>query len=222
MRNFLPIILALALAAAFIAAALLGGPAQNAEAVAMDWMAGIRAQQPGLVTALAALTLLGGAPVTLTVAGVAALWLMVRRMPGRALLLTMTVLVERLMVDGLKEWIGRPRPTLDPALAHSLAFPSGHSANSMTAFLATALIACPAAWRRQAAIAAVCISLIVGLTRIGLGVHWPSDVLGGWALGLLSVGFAVLIGERSGLLRLEPQHEIVGRHRPPLGEDEAA
>jgi undecaprenyl-diphosphatase len=212
----------LALAAAFIAAALLGGPTQNAEAALMEWIAEVRADQPGLVTGIAALTLLGGASVTLTVAGVAALGLIIRRMPGRALLLTMTVLLERLMVDSLKEWIGRPRPPLEPALIHSLAFPSGHSANSMTAFLATALVACPPARRRQAAIAAVCISLIVGLTRIGLGVHWPSDVLGGWALGLLSVGAALLIGERSGLLRLEPQHQIVGGHRLPSREDEAA
>ncbi len=215
-------IFALALAAAFIAAALLGGPAQHAEAALMERVAAVRAEQPWLVTAIAALTVLGGAPVTLTVAGAAALWLMARRTPGQALLLTVTVLLERLMVDGLKEWIGRLRPPLEPALTHSLAFPSGHSANSMTAFLATALIACPPAYRRPAATAAIGISLVVGITRIGLGVHWPSDVLGGWAFGLLSVGGALLIGERSGLLRLEPQHKVVGRHRLPSCEDEAA
>jgi len=222
MRNFFLTLIALALAAIFVAAGLMGGPGQNLETSLMARVAEIRAERLGLAPVLAVVTQLGGAWVTLGVSGAAALWLMLRRMPGLALLLTTTVLVERLMVDSLKEWIGRPRPPLEPALSHSLAFPSGHSANSMTAFLATALIACPRPYRRQAAVAAVGISLVVGLTRIGLGVHWPSDVVGGWALGLLGVGAALLIGERSGLLRLEPQHEIVGRHRLPPSEDEPA
>ena len=45
---------------------------------------------------------------------------------------------------------------------------------------------------------------------------------GGWALALLSVGAALAIGRRSGAISLEPQHDIIGRHRLPAGEDQAA
>jgi undecaprenyl-diphosphatase len=153
----------------------------------------------------------------------ASLWLLLRRSPGQALLLALTVLIERFLVDACKGWFGRPRPQFDLHwLPHSLAFPSGHSANSMTAYLATALILAPPAHRRPWAIGVLILSLFIGLSRVYLGVHWPSDVIGGWALGLLAVGAALAVGERSGALHFEPQHQIVGRHVPALDEDEAA
>ena len=42
-------------------------------------------------------------------------------------------------------------------------------------------------WHRPAAAAAVLLSLLIGTSRVMLGVHWPSDVVGGWAFGLLWV-----------------------------------
>jgi undecaprenyl-diphosphatase len=53
----------------------------------------------------------------------------------------------------------------------------------MAGFLAIALIAVPRAHRRAAVISALVASFVVGLTRPFLGVHWLSDVIGGWALG---------------------------------------
>lgn len=213
--------LAASLALLFIVAALAGGPANGLEAALMEQVAAARANSPQIARIAAILTQFGGAPVTLGAAAAASLWLLLQRAPGRAFLLAGTVVVERLLVDGLKAWIGRPRPPLD-MLPHSLAFPSGHSANSMTAFVAIALLACPPAWRRAALITALIATFVVGLTRIALGVHWPSDVVGGWALGLLAVTAALIVGRRSGVLSLEAQHDIVGRHRLPSGEDEPA
>jgi undecaprenyl-diphosphatase len=42
-------------------------------------------------------------------------------------------------------------------------------------------------WHRAAAAGAVLLSLLVGISRVMLGVHWPSDVIGGWAFGMLWV-----------------------------------
>jgi len=42
-------------------------------------------------------------------------------------------------------------------------------------------------WHRTAAAAAVALSLLIGTSRVMLGVHWPSDVIGGWAFGMLWV-----------------------------------
>lgn len=204
----------------FVLAGLMGGPGSGAEPALMKLLTTIRADWPQLSQAAALLTQVGSAPVTMGVAGVGALSLVMRREPRLGLLLVVTILGERLLVDGLKEWIGRPRPPLDPVLIHSLAYPSGHSANSMTAFLATALLASPPAYRAAAAWTALALAVIVGLTRVWLGVHWPSDVIGGWALGLLAVATALAVGIRSGTLRVKAQHDVVGRHGSTLGENE--
>ena len=184
----------------------------------MQAASSLRSSLPWVVQASAALTILGGFPFTIGVAAAVSLFLLVRRKWRGALLLLATVLLERLLVDGLKDWIGRPRPQLEH-LPDSLAFPSGHSANSITTYLAVALIAVPPGYRRPAAIGAVSLATIVGMTRIILGVHWPSDVVGGWALGIMAVGTALLLGEKSGVLPLEAQHEVVGGHLASTSED---
>ena len=211
------------LVALFALAAILGGPGSAVEVRLMQLMAEARAQQPELTQIVGRVTELGGGYVTLSVTAAASLWLLLRGAPARALVLAMIVLIERSLVEGLKDWIGRPRPAfeLDWQL-QSLAYPSGHAAGSLTAYLATALILAPPARRGPWAAGALLLAFIVGLSRIHLGVHWPSDVLGGWAFGLLAVSTAMWVGRKSELLRFEPQHEIVGRHRPALNEDQAA
>lgn len=207
----------------FVVAAIIGGPSNETEVSIMRTLAAFRIGHPGLTDLAAGVTALGSAYATLGVTGAASLWLLLRRSPAQALLLALTVLVERMLVDAFKDWLSRPRPQFDVHwLPHSLAFPSGHSANSMTAFLATSLILATAGHRGPWVIGAFVLTFVVGLSRVYLGVHWPSDVIGGWAMGVLAVGVALAIGERSGALRFEVQHQVVGRHRSPLAEDEAA
>lgn len=89
---------------------------------------------------------------------------------------------------GLKLLVGRDRPELiDPMfLAQELSHPSGHSSGIATlvgVLLVAGLRLCSPrsrSWWVAAAMAAV---LLVGLTRVALGVHYPSDVIAGWALG---------------------------------------
>ncbi|MEV1023425.1 phosphatase PAP2 family protein [Streptomyces sp. NPDC050264] len=107
--------------------------------------------------------------------------------------LLVTCALGTLVQQGLKAAVDRPRPVWrDPVdSAHFAAFPSGHA---MTATVVCGLVlwllrrhgAGPAL--RSAALAVSVVSVLgVGLTRLWLGVHWPSDVLGGWLLGALTV-----------------------------------
>lgn len=129
---------------------------------------------------------------------VAVLWLVLRHSAWwLALWLTATCVLGTLAQQGLKAAIGRERPVWsDPVdSAHFAAFPSGHA---MTATVVCGLLlwllhlygAGRSLWRITLALAVVSV-LGVGLTRIWLGVHWPSDVLGGWLLGGVAVALAV-------------------------------
>lgn len=85
----------------------------------------------------------------------------------------------------LKELFGRARPDIVPHLDHigNLAYPSGHASNAMAFFVLTALLLATR-HRRWWISFAVAVALLVGMSRLMLGVHWPSDVIGGWLWGL--------------------------------------
>lgn len=113
-----------------------------------------------------------------------------------------TAVVSALLQQGIKAAVGRDRPRWpDPVDSASYAaYPSGHA---MTATVSCGLLL----WvlrrsgarrrLRRAALGAAAVSVPgVGLTRLYLGVHWPSDVLGGWLLGAALAAFAVCGYER--------------------------
>jgi len=191
---------AAALILLFIACFELGGAIDPAVAAAAGT---IRAESPAILYSALFLTNLGSAPMTFGVAVVGAI-VLVRRRQSRAVILLVAVIIERLAIDGLKLFFGRARPLFDNSLVHvnSLSFPSGHAANSLTAWLLAACLVAPAPYRRPAIIAAIAIAVIVGASRVLLGVHWLTDVVGGWAAGLLAVMLA-LAADR----RLRPQEQ---------------
>ena len=99
-----------------------------------------------------------------------------------------------LLQEGLKRVVARPRPQLWPRLetwppvagSESFAFPSGHALAAATfypllAYVLARRTACPS--RRAAVLVGALLALWIGLGRLYLGVHWPTDVLAGWALG---------------------------------------
>jgi membrane-associated phospholipid phosphatase len=114
----------------------------------------------------------------------------------------------------IKDLLDRVRPTANP-LAHTLgpSFPSGHTTGAAACFAAFALVLGRGRSRNTQAVLAgggVFIALAVGASRVLLGVHWLTDVLGGLALGwawfaLCSIAF----GGR--LLRLGTPVEAVAR-----------
>ncbi len=142
---------------------------------------------PVLWTAARWLTEAGGAVALVTITIIAGLLLLFRGQPRRAFALMGVTLGGRGVVELLKWWTDRPRPQLfdHPVVTHSLSFPSGHAGNSTIVYLALALVAAPVITRaRWPSHAALLLAGAIGLTRPILGVHWPSDVLAGWALGL--------------------------------------
>ncbi|HEY0627633.1 MAG TPA: phosphatase PAP2 family protein [Allosphingosinicella sp.] len=149
-----------------------------------------------LAHAAGLLTHLGGWIVLTAVTAAAALYLLLKRRLHDALLLLAVTMGGRAMMELQKYVVGRARPDELEHLAsfHSLSFPSGHATNATTVYLAIALLLFPSRW---SVAAALLLALLIGLTRPILGVHWPSDVVGGWAFGLLwTLGLIRLVGTR--------------------------
>jgi undecaprenyl-diphosphatase len=168
------------LALLVVAALLLGGPESGIDPGVLAAFA-----NPSLVPAARLLTHLGDVTTVLAAALLVAGWLLLRGHRRRAILLLVIVISERLLIEAMKNVFDRARP--DPlgheVAVHNLAFPSGHSANSMAGWLAIALLATSPNLRLPAIGLALAIALVTGLCRLVLQVHWPSDVVGGWTFG---------------------------------------
>ena len=141
--------------------------------------------QPELRDFLRYFTLLGNWPAVVGVSLVAAVWLLATGHRRAALLLLGITLVGRALVEAMKLGVYRSRPGAHDHLVdvYSLSFPSAHAANSMILWLTIALLLPQRKWRPAAIAVALLISFAVGISRPMLGVHWPSDVVGGWAFG---------------------------------------
>lgn len=130
----------------------------------------------------------GGIQLGLIVIAAAGL-LMARRAAGAALLLAAATASGGWIVTLLKERVAHPRPRLVEHFvqAHSASFPSAHAANSAIVFLTLAAlfagIETDRAAHRYMFSAAILLTMLVGVSRVYLGVHWPSDVAAGWMLG---------------------------------------
>ena len=179
--------LILALAGLWLAMLLLGGPHTAPDAALAGLFRGDL-----LVPAARAATRLGDWPVLLPLTGAAALLLFFVRSGRRALLFVGIVLSGRLLVEVQKMELARARPDIAGRLVHvsSLSFPSAHAAYSMITWLGLALLLAPPKRQAPAVAAALVVAFVVGLSRLVLHVHWPSDVIGGWAFG---AGWTLLV-----------------------------
>lgn len=157
------------------------------------------------------LTALGSAVVVTTVTAVSSLYFLFRGQKRAAAVMFVSVAGGAAVVGALKLAFRRPDPGLVPnaVMVDSTSFPSGHSAMSMVTYLTLAgLIAQNRPGSRAKLLlvgSAATVSLLVGLSRIYLGIHWPTDVLGGWALGgswtAASWAVATELARRDGLTR---------------------
>jgi undecaprenyl-diphosphatase len=178
-RFLFPVTVAL-LAMICLAALLLGGPGTALDPPVLRAFA-----NPDLVPAARLLTHIGDGWTVLAASLLAAGALLVRGHRRRAILLLVIVASEKLLVEAMKAGFDRARPDVlgRQVAVHNMAFPSGHSANAMGVWLAIALLATGPRWRRPAVAMALAVALVVGVCRMILQVHWPSDVAGGWAFG---------------------------------------
>jgi len=145
---------------------------------------------PALVTLARIFTALGQPTVLVTAGFVVALWLLLKGRGRQAAGFLLVVLIGRGLSEVQKYWINRPRPVLEPHLVFEKtpSFPSGHATSSMIFYLTLALALAPEGKSRLiAAAGAIILSLLIGTSRVMLGVHWPSDVIGGWSFGMLWV-----------------------------------
>ena len=156
------------------------------------------AHRPALRDAALIVTLFGNWQAVILLSLIAAVWLLYRKKVRSALLLLSVTLLGRGLVEMQKFGINRLRPD---ELEHlvpvkSLSFPSAHAANSMILLLSLATIAAPRDQRWWAVPAALAGTFLVGISRPLLGVHWPSDVVGGWAFGAAWVLVMLALAER--------------------------
>ena len=132
---------------------------------------------------------LGGFTLQWLLGGAALAFLLYGRRRAEAAWLAGSIVGASLLNSGLKSILHRPRPELVPHLAvvSNASFPSGHAMLSAAIYLTLAAMLAETQARRSARIVlmafATVLVLLIGVSRIYLGVHWPSDVLAGWCLG---------------------------------------
>src|SRR6476659_1493687 len=131
--------------------------------------------RPALLAVARAATFLGEPTLMVSAGFLVAAWRWWqghRRLPVELLLI---VLVGRGLSEAQKYWIARVRPDLEPHLVvvQTSSFPSGHATSSMIFYLSLALALTKGGrWHRLAAIGAIVASLLIGTSRVMLGVHW--------------------------------------------------
>lgn len=159
--------------------------------------------RPAALTALLeVLTAPGLSLVRYVLAVPVLVWLVRRREWRTALWVVVAAVFVRHVTSALKEFFGRIRPAFEDGGADydSLSFPSGHASGIATLVTVGLVLAWPLLaprGRRVWAGVGVLLVLLVGLTRMWLGVHYLSDVVAGWALG---VGWTVLTAVLLGVL----------------------
>jgi membrane-associated phospholipid phosphatase len=156
--------------------------------------------RPGWVTAWDVLcTVLG--PVTFRLAGAALIvWALVLRQWRVALFLFLSMELAGLVTVAVKAATDRPRPSTAFVEAASSSFPSGHALEVMVGVLALSTVLLPmihGAGRLWALAAGAAVVVAVGVGRVVLNVHHPSDVIAGWALGYVYFAACLLVFARS-------------------------
>lgn len=168
-------------------------PADMAHPVGPAWLEGV----------VRDITALGGPTVITLITVISVIYLVLDGKRRTALLIAASIgggaMVEKLLKFGFD----RARPDIVPHLVtvHSLSFPSGHAMLSAITYLTLGTLLARAQAKRRLRVfilaAGLCMTLLIGLSRLYLGVHWPTDVLAGWCVGAAWVMVFWLIARRA-------------------------
>jgi len=185
----------LLLAVAFV---ILGGEVNEDDTTALDnrILLAFRDEQGlpigprWLVQVIADLSALGSAVIATSVVVIATAYLMLSQRRRHALMIAACGLGAPAVMEVLKQFHDRPRPSVvtpvDPTIG--LSFPSGHTLAATAIYLTLGVLIASAADRRRikvfVMVIAVLLAFTVGFTRVYLGAHYPTDVVGGWMVGL--------------------------------------
>jgi undecaprenyl-diphosphatase len=153
---------------------------------------------PGLDRAMLTITNIGGARgLTAIIVALVLLFLILKRWRD-ALFIVLAVGGAELTNLALKALFGRPRPSLwDPIVPEtSFSFPSGHATGAFAFGLALAVVLWHTRWRVWALIGGALFGVLVAVSRVYLGVHYPSDVLAGAAASTAWVTVLALVLRR--------------------------
>ena len=154
-------------------------PGNPAEPLGPEW----------LESAVRDVTALGGTTIITMVTLAAAGYLLMSGKRHAALLLLASILGAVLLSFAIKAGIERPRPELFPhgMPVYTASFPSGHATGAAATYLTLGALLARFQRARRLKIyfmsVAVLLTLMIGVSRLYLGVHWPTDVLAGWTLG---------------------------------------
>ena len=136
-------------------------------------------------------TALGGTGVLILITLGVVSFLFIMKKRDMALMMLASVATGMILSQALKWGFSRPRPDLVPALTrvYTQSFPSGHAMMSAVAYLTLGVLCArtsiPRAAKAFLLSAAIALTSIIGISRVYLGVHWPTDVLAGWAGGAI-------------------------------------
>ncbi|MFI4972976.1 MAG: phosphatase PAP2 family protein [Caulobacterales bacterium] len=206
----------LAIAAAIAGFAALAAEAREGDIGAVDRVLLLAFRLPGDVSIAIGppwveesardITALGGFTVLALVSVFATVMLLLHGRRLQAVVFAVAVLFAQAASEVLKHLIARPRPILVSHLdlVYSASFPSGHAMMSPVVYLTLAAVLAAGSERRSVRVllvgSAMLLAAAVGITRVYLGVHWPTDVLAGWILGA-----AIALAGSYALLRAEKQ-----------------
>jgi undecaprenyl-diphosphatase len=146
------------------------------------------------------ISILGSTAVLLPLVALVALVLFARGHPSDAVKFLFVALGSLAVHNAVKALAERPRPTVAAFHVVGWSFPSGHTTQAVAVYGALALVLCTRSGQTAVKTALIAAAIVlagaIGFSRVWLGVHYPSDVLGGAALGGAGLFFAVMLFRR--------------------------
>lgn len=156
-------------------------------------------QQPLLTRIFIIITSFGSTIPLIIFTAILSIFLIIKKKYSHLILLLLSMALGLIIELGIKQLVHRLRPELQLVNANLFSFPSGHATMALIFFTILLYSMIENIKNKKAkltkAITTLIIILLIGFSRIYLGVHWLSDVLGGFLLGIFITSFCLLILE---------------------------